>query len=146
MLALARIFVAVSLALTSAMSAAADVSWPTHALDAGPGAFATITIEQPRHGGEVQGPDTTIRLRTDNPNAALRVQIDGKDVDRDGRPHTGPKLSATDYPQWEFMDRHELAVPVRGLAPGLHELVVRSGGIGTSLPRTNEHRITFIVK
>ncbi|HYF95821.1 MAG TPA: hypothetical protein VD969_26690 [Symbiobacteriaceae bacterium] len=144
MTALGPLLVAASLALTAVVPA--PIAWPTYTTKPGPGGFATVTIDFPLHGGQVQGPDTSIRLRTDNPGAALRVQIDGKDVDRNGLPHSATALSESDYPQWEFTDSRGLAVPVRGLAPGLHELIVRSGGIGTSLPRVNEQKITFMVK
>lgn len=87
----------------------------------------------------------TIRLGTDNPSAALVVLVDGKYVDRNGRPHVNLTGNVTDYPQWEFPPgKRELVVWVQGLAPGLHTITVRSGGIGTSLPRVNDQTITFV--
>lgn len=52
------------------------------------------------------------------------------------------------FPQWEFMPerRPVLNIPVCGVAPGLHVLEVVRGSFGSSLPATNDQRISFIVE
>jgi hypothetical protein len=126
----------------------ADTShWPTQDNSPGPGGFATVVLEFPQHGSHVKGPDVAIRLRTDNPRATVRVRLDGKYVDVNGRPVIAYPKNPHAYPQWSFreIDSEVLIVPVEGLAPGLHTLEIIRGAHGTELPNTNEQAISFIV-
>lgn len=123
----------------------ASTTWPATGRSPGPGGFASIVVESPAHGSRVQGPDLEIRLRTDHPLTIVRVRLDGKYLDlngrsytpRPGRPHEGPQLSFRDSPG------NVLQVPVRGLGPGLHTLEVTRGVYGKDLPVPNEQRIMF---
>lgn len=123
-------------------------TWPAYDEKHGPGGLATIVLVHPRHGSRIHGPNLTIRLRSDNPRAAIRVRLDGRFVDRNGEPHTPLPSNPSDSPQWSFreVDGPEMLVPVRGLEPGLHSLEIIRGGSGTELPDTNEQRVTFIAE
>lgn len=127
---------------------ASTVNWPSYNDTPGPGGLATIVLEYPQHGTRVKGPDMFIRLRSDNPKAAVRVLMDRRYVDRSGQPHKPPASNPDDAPQWDFREASsgELKIPVRGLAPGLHSLEIIRGAFGTELPDTNEQRITFVVR
>lgn len=139
----------VAVSLTRGGTASAQpYMWPTHDSGPSPGGFATVTLESPTHASTVKGPNVTIRLRTDNQRAAVLVKLDGRHIDR----NCGPFISRTDnpydYPQWDFMleESRVLAIPVCGVAPGLHVLEIGSGSFGSSLPSTNDQRIFFIVE
>lgn len=121
--------------------------WPSHDPAPGPEGFATVSLVSPKHASRVEGPDLTIRLRSDNPRAALVVKLDGKHIDVNGRPHEALSGNPYDYPQWEFRTGGGkfLEIPLRGVAPGLHTLEIRHGAFGTELPRVNEQTATFLV-
>lgn len=139
----------IGVVLSVAVAAQADtVNWPSYNDTPGPGGLTTVVLEYPQHGARVKGPDIFIRLRSDNPRAAVRVLMDRRFIDRGGTPHTPPPSNPTDSPQWSFreVDGPEMLIPVRGLAPGLHSLEIIRGAFGTELPDTNEQRITFIVE
>ncbi|HEY3366008.1 MAG TPA: hypothetical protein VGK74_13205 [Symbiobacteriaceae bacterium] len=125
-----------------------SIFWPSYNDTPGPGGLATVVLDYPRHGSRVKGPDLFIRLRSDNPKAAVRVKLDRRYIDLNGKPHTAPPSNPHDSPQWSFRDATgpELKIPVRGVAPGLHSLEIIRGAFGTELPDTNEQRITFIVE
>lgn len=133
--------------ISTGLARADSFRWPAHDDSPGPGGFATIVLESPSHGSRVKGPNLDIRLRTDNPKAAVRVKLDGKYVDQHGQPHVAHPDNPHDYPQWSFRESNDrvLLIPARGLAPGLHTLEVIRGAFGTELPNTNEQRVTFIV-
>lgn len=122
--------------------AAAAYRWPSYAPSPGPGSFALITIEHPRHGARVRGPDVTIRLRTDNSGAKIRVLLDDKVISQNGDP-----LPTDSTQQLEFSDQ-EMAVDIRArrLAPGLHSLRIERGVYGTALPSINLQQIEFVVE
>lgn len=124
--------------------AAADLWMPGSDL-VPPGGFATVAVEHPKQGSRVPGPDVKIRLRSDNPNAAIFVKLNGRHVDFDGRPHTPPPSNPYDRPQWSFDRDLTVEIPVR-LAPGVHSLTIERGAFGSSLPDVNEQTISFVVK
>lgn len=142
-------FPVIALCLVGAGLARADsYFWPTYDTGPGPGGFATVTLEFPKHASWVKGPDLTIRLRSDNSRAAVLVKLDGKHIDRNCRPHVSLTGNPTDYPRWEFMPEKKpvLDIPVCRVAPGFHVLEIERGSFGTSLPATNDQRIFFIVE
>lgn len=146
-----RWFAAVILAISviaTGNTRAAPYSWPTYDTGPGPGGFAKVTLESPTHAGRVKGPNFAIRLRTDNPRAAVVVKLDGVHVDTDCEPFVSRTSNPADYPQWEFMSEMRLVmdIPVCGVGPGLHTLEILRGAFGSSLPNTNEQRIAFIVE
>lgn len=129
------------------LASAQTLHWPTQDDSPGPGGFATVILESPRHGSRISGPDVDIRLRSDNSNATMRVKLDGKYLDVNGQPVIAYPKNPHAYPQWSFRESNSevLVVPARGLAPGLHTLEIIRGAHGTELPDTNEQRISFIV-
>lgn len=139
--------IVVGVVIAAGLASAGSYPWPTHNDSPGPGGLATITLEYPKHGSHVKGPDLDIRLHSDNLNAALLVKLDGKYIDINGLPHVRLTTNPYDYPQWSFREGSGklLLIPARGLAPGLHTLEILEGTHGTELPDTNEQKITFIV-
>jgi hypothetical protein len=140
--------VILGIVIITGLASADTFHWPTQDDSPGPGGFATVTLELPRHGSRVKGPDVNIRLRSDNPRAAVRVKLDGNYIDVNGQPFISYPKSPHAYPQWSFRESKSkvLVVPAEGLAPGLHILEVIRGAFGTELPDTNEQRISFIVQ
>lgn len=136
-----------SIVIITNLASAIAFNWPTQDDSPGPGGFATVTLESPTHGSRVNGPDIEIRLRSDNPRAAVRVKLDGRYVDLNGEPVMPFPQNQHAYPQWSFRESggSVLVVPARGLAPGLHTLEIIRGAHGTELPNTNEQKIAFIV-
>lgn len=136
-----------SIVMITSLAFADGFHWPTHDDSPGPGGFATVIVESPRHGSRIKGPDVDIRLRSNNPRAAVRVKLDGKYVDVNGQPVIPFPKNPHAYPQWTFRESNSdvLVVPARGLAPGLHTLEVIRAAHGTELPNTNEQKISFIV-
>lgn len=140
------IFMAGIVMITS-LAFAEPIQWPSQDNSPGPGGFATIILESPRHGSRVKGPDVDIHLRSDNRRAAVRVRLDGKYVDVNGQPVISFPANPHAYPQWTLRESNSgaLVVPIHGLAPGLHTLEILRGSHGTELPNTNEQKISFIV-
>jgi hypothetical protein len=120
--------------------AAAGYLWPTQGAPLPPGGYARITVEHPKHGERVIGPNITVRVRSDNPDAAIRLLLDGRPFTT-----TGVPLDPSAYVQFEFYESLLLSFPIRGLEPGPHQLEVKSGNRGSSLPVVNEQLIEFIV-
>jgi hypothetical protein len=134
-------FTVIAIILVPVITAAVTYLWPTTSAAPPPGGYATITIENPKHGQRYQGSNLTLRIRSDNPLAAVRLYIDGKPFTAMGVP-----LDPNDNIQFEFTEGLVLTIPIQGLAPGSHRLEVRSGSTGSSLPVVNEQRIEFLVK
>lgn len=127
-------------------AATPSYAWPTHGQGVGPGGFATITAVHPRHGQTIRGPDTVVRITSDNPRATVHLLVDGKVIGSDGLPLGKQPLDLYEIAAEEFSQSLTVEIPMRGLAPGVHTVEIREGTRGSSLPRINAQRLAFLVQ